>query len=62
MMFCHRRRVVQNIGRLLVVGVVDVESSKNEEEDADQHLRKEKSLVHLHHHIRGDHIRKILMK
>ena len=34
-MLYHRGRVVQNIGRLLVIGVVDVEPSKDEEEDAD---------------------------
>ena len=36
----HRGRIVQNIGRLLVVGVIDVQAAKNEEEDPDQHLRK----------------------
>jgi len=30
-----RGRVVQDIGSLLVVGIVDVEPAKNEEEDAD---------------------------
>ena len=31
----HRGRIVQNIGCLLVVGVIDVQAAKNEEEDPD---------------------------
>ena len=62
--FYHRGCVVQNIGRLLMVGVVDVEPSKDEEEDADQHLRIDK--VHISsspssYKGRGGHIRKIVM-
>ena len=48
-----------------MVGVVDVEPSKNEEEDADQHLRIDK--VHISsssssYKERGGLIRKIVMR